>query len=249
MRRKPGKVTRHAPRPRPAHRGAPWRSLWGEVRVSRRDQVRRAGSFTPRVGHSSAWFRGRAARHVELRASGLRPRQSRRHGGPWDGERAHRAPRERAWRVPFGFSRRPDHSDPVSVSYERMFALPLMSGVCQPASSPLSWITGQPSSSRRHFGSERTLLADGAMESELRTQWVSGPFGFSTTCCEWCRESRAAANVRPCAGRPEVGRLLRRGQQLPIRARKRFKETLSEHYRPELGEPFRTVGLCSTGAA
>jgi alkylated DNA repair dioxygenase AlkB len=43
---------------------------------------------------------------------------------------------------------------------------------------------------------------------------------------------------------PRLAAFYDESQKLPDPALETIRETLSEHYWPELGEPFRTVGLC-----
>jgi len=94
------------------------------------------------------------------------------------------------------------------------------------------------------FGSERTLLADGAW-IELRRNWVSGSdrlFDHLLRVVPWRTERRRMYDR--VLDVPRLAAFYGESQQLPDPALETIKETLSEHYRPELGEPFRTVGLC-----
>jgi alkylated DNA repair dioxygenase AlkB len=93
-------------------------------------------------------------------------------------------------------------------------------------------------------GIERTHLARGAWVDVLRA-WVSGSddvFEQLVAGVPWQAERRAMYERVV-----DVPRLLSwygEGQLLPHPVLERARESLSRHYQRELGEPFRTAGLC-----
>ncbi|HTW99185.1 MAG TPA: alpha-ketoglutarate-dependent dioxygenase AlkB [Acidimicrobiales bacterium] len=91
---------------------------------------------------------------------------------------------------------------------------------------------------------ERTALASGAW-IDLRRGWFAGADELFVELAErvpWQAESR------PMYERVvDVPRLLcfyGEGDALPLVALDEARRALDEHYRAELGEPFRTVGMC-----
>jgi alkylated DNA repair dioxygenase AlkB len=91
---------------------------------------------------------------------------------------------------------------------------------------------------------ERTQLTRGAWVDVL-PGWISGSddlFEHLVTSVPWQAERRTMYERVV-----DVPRLLSwygEGQSLPHPLLERARETLSRHYLPELGEPFRTAGLC-----
>ena len=91
---------------------------------------------------------------------------------------------------------------------------------------------------------ERTVLGAGAW-LDLCRGWVGGAgalFDQLRSCVPW-RAERRVMYQRTVA----VPRLLcfyEEGDQLPHPSLAEAREALDRHYAPELGEPFRTAGLC-----
>ena len=90
----------------------------------------------------------------------------------------------------------------------------------------------------------RTALSDGAWV-DVRRGWVSGAdalFERLLSAVPWRAERRAMYERMV-----DVPRLLSfygEGMALPDPVLVQARDALSEHYRPELGEPFCTAGLC-----
>ena len=90
----------------------------------------------------------------------------------------------------------------------------------------------------------RTVLAHGAW-IDLRPGWISGAgalLGRLLTATPWRAEKRQMYDRMV-----DVPRLLcfyAEDQPLPDAALDQAREALSQHYQEELGEPFRTAGLC-----
>jgi alkylated DNA repair dioxygenase AlkB len=91
---------------------------------------------------------------------------------------------------------------------------------------------------------QRTVLTRGAWV-DLRRGWVSAPtvlFDRLATGVPWQAERREMYDREV-----DVPRLLAfysEGTELPSPLLTQARETLSRHYAAELGEPFRTAGLC-----
>jgi alkylated DNA repair dioxygenase AlkB len=93
-------------------------------------------------------------------------------------------------------------------------------------------------------GEDRTILADGAWV-ELRRNWVSGSdllFDHLADVVPWRAERRRMYDR--VLDVPRLVSFYDDGQELPDPALGTMRAALSEDYRPELGEPFVTVGLC-----
>nr|WP_083977537.1 alpha-ketoglutarate-dependent dioxygenase AlkB [Herbidospora sakaeratensis] len=90
----------------------------------------------------------------------------------------------------------------------------------------------------------RTLLSDGAW-IDVRPGWISGADALFTRLADtvpWRAERR-----RMYDNVVDVPRLLafyEEGEPLPDPLLDQAKAMLDDHYREELGEPFRTAGLC-----
>jgi alkylated DNA repair dioxygenase AlkB len=90
----------------------------------------------------------------------------------------------------------------------------------------------------------RTVLTQGAWV-DVRPGWVTGAdelFARLVRAVPWHAERRQMYDRVV-----DVPRLLKfygAGEPLPDPLLARAKEMLSDHYRPELGEPFTTAGLC-----
>jgi alkylated DNA repair dioxygenase AlkB len=90
----------------------------------------------------------------------------------------------------------------------------------------------------------RTTLSRGAWV-DLRRGWVSAPttlFDRLATDVPWQAERREMYDREV-----DVPRLLAfysEGAELPTALLTEARDALSRHYEPELGEPFRTAGLC-----
>ena len=93
-------------------------------------------------------------------------------------------------------------------------------------------------------GHQRTFLAEGAWV-ELRRNWVSGSDGLFDHLLEavpWRAERRRMYDR--VLDVPRLVSFYDENEQLPDPTLASMREALSEEYRPELGESFRTVGLC-----
>ena len=93
-------------------------------------------------------------------------------------------------------------------------------------------------------GDERTLLTQGAWV-ELRRNWVSGSdrlFDHLVEAVPWRAERRRM--YERVVDVPRLVSFYDEERPLPDPALETMRATLSEDYWPELGEPFRTVGLC-----
>jgi alkylated DNA repair dioxygenase AlkB len=93
-------------------------------------------------------------------------------------------------------------------------------------------------------GDERTLLAEGAWV-ELRRNWVSGSDGLFDHLLQevpWRAERRRMYDR--VLDVPRLVAFYDEEQLLPDPALETMRAALSDDYWPELGEPFRTVGLC-----
>ena len=93
-------------------------------------------------------------------------------------------------------------------------------------------------------GDERTLLTQGAWV-ELRRNWVSGSdrlFDHLVEAVPWRVERRRM--YERVVDVPRLVCFYGEGEALPDPALGDLREALSEHYGAELGEPFRTAGLC-----
>jgi alkylated DNA repair dioxygenase AlkB len=93
-------------------------------------------------------------------------------------------------------------------------------------------------------GVERTLLADGAWV-DLHPNWVEGSdqlFDALAAKVPWRAERRRMYDR--VVDVPRLVAFYDEGAALPDPALESIRESLSAHYEPELGEPFRTVGLC-----
>ena len=93
-------------------------------------------------------------------------------------------------------------------------------------------------------GDERTVLAEGAWV-ELRRNWVSGSdrlFDHLVEAVPWRVERRRM--YERVVDVPRLVSFYDEERPLPDPALETMRATLSEDYWPELGEPFRTVGLC-----
>jgi hypothetical protein len=92
----------------------------------------------------------------------------------------------------------------------------------------------------------RAHLARGAWV-DIRPGWLTGAdalFERVATAVPWRAERRMMYDR---GRRAAAGVLLRRGQALPDPVLTAARDALSEHYRPELGEPLCTAGCACTG--
>jgi alkylated DNA repair dioxygenase AlkB len=95
-----------------------------------------------------------------------------------------------------------------------------------------------------HPRTQRTPLAGGAW-IELRPNWVSGSdqlFDHLLKTVPWRAERRRMYDR--VLDVPRLVSFYDKEEQLPDPALETMKAALGEAYRPELGEPFATVGLC-----
>ncbi|HEX2176893.1 MAG TPA: alpha-ketoglutarate-dependent dioxygenase AlkB [Nocardioidaceae bacterium] len=105
-------------------------------------------------------------------------------------------------------------------------------------------VPGEPTLDRLADGLRRTMLSRGAWV-DLRPGWVSGAdslFERITADVPWTAERR-----RMYDRTVDVPRLLcfyGEDDELPDPLLTRARDALSQHYADELGEPFRTAGLC-----
>jgi alkylated DNA repair dioxygenase AlkB len=93
-------------------------------------------------------------------------------------------------------------------------------------------------------GHERTSLSEGAWV-ELRRNWVSGSDGLFDHLSEavpWRAERRRMYDR--VLDVPRLVSFYDENEPLPDPTLAAMRGALSEEYWPELGEPFRTVGLC-----
>ncbi|WP_054811481.1 alpha-ketoglutarate-dependent dioxygenase AlkB [Nocardia arizonensis] len=93
-------------------------------------------------------------------------------------------------------------------------------------------------------GAHRTALTEGAWVDVL-PGWVRGAdllFDRLATRVEWHAERRPMYDR--VVDVPRLLRFYREDEALPDAALDRARDMLSAHYRGELGEPFRTAGLC-----
>ncbi len=90
----------------------------------------------------------------------------------------------------------------------------------------------------------RTHLSDGAWV-DLRPGWVGGAdelFGILRDRVDWTAERRKMYDK--VLDVPRLLRFYTAREALPHPLLAEARATLSAHYRPELGEPFTTAGLC-----
>ncbi|HTZ29091.1 MAG TPA: alpha-ketoglutarate-dependent dioxygenase AlkB [Streptosporangiaceae bacterium] len=91
---------------------------------------------------------------------------------------------------------------------------------------------------------QRTTLADGAW-IDLRPSWIAGAdalFGRLAQTVPWRAERRHMYDR--VVDVPRLLSFYAEGEPLPDPMLDDAKRALDEHYAPELGEPFRTAGLC-----
>ena len=95
---------------------------------------------------------------------------------------------------------------------------------------------------------QRTELSDGAW-LDVRPGWVTGSDELFTRLAlggsagvEWRGERRVMWDNE--VNTPRLLRFYGEDEQLPDPVLTRAREELSRHYLPELGEPFRTAGMC-----
>ena len=91
---------------------------------------------------------------------------------------------------------------------------------------------------------QRTVLAHGAW-IDLRPGWVAGAdalFGRLAESVPWRAERRHMYDR--VVDVPRLLSFYAEGEPLPDPVLEEAKQALDDHYGPELGEPFRTAGLC-----
>ena len=91
---------------------------------------------------------------------------------------------------------------------------------------------------------ERRLLGRGAWV-DVQRDWLPAPddvFEALVTAVSWRSESREMYDR--VVDVPRLVRTFLAGEELPHPALTRARASLSEHYDPELGEPFVTAGCC-----
>jgi alkylated DNA repair dioxygenase AlkB len=91
---------------------------------------------------------------------------------------------------------------------------------------------------------ERQVLGDGAW-LDVRRGWLSGAdilFDRLQAAVPWRAERRVMYDRTVAV--PRLLAFYEEGDALPDRALIEAKRALDRHYGPELGEPFRTAGLC-----
>lgn len=93
-------------------------------------------------------------------------------------------------------------------------------------------------------GAERTALADGAWV-DLRRSWVEGAddlFVRLMGSVPWRAGQRTMYGRRVDV--PRLQSFYEEGSEVPDPVLAECRRVLDRHYHPELGEPFRTLGLC-----
>jgi alkylated DNA repair dioxygenase AlkB len=91
---------------------------------------------------------------------------------------------------------------------------------------------------------QRTVLARGAW-IDLRPGWIAGADALFERLAEavpWRAERRHMYDR--VVDVPRLLSFFAEGEPLPDPVLDEARQALDEHYRPELGEPFRTAGLC-----
>jgi alkylated DNA repair dioxygenase AlkB len=91
---------------------------------------------------------------------------------------------------------------------------------------------------------ERTVLTDGAWV-DVRRGWLGGAdalFDRLQGCVPWRAEWRVMYERTVAV--PRLLAFYDEGEQLPDRSLDDARQALDQHYAAELGEPFRTAGLC-----
>jgi alkylated DNA repair dioxygenase AlkB len=105
-------------------------------------------------------------------------------------------------------------------------------------------VGGEPAPGRLADALIRTRLAHGAWV-DLRRGWLAGAdvlFDRLLTAVPWRAERRTMYDR--VVDVPRMQCFYREGEPLPDPALEAARHALEEHYAPQLGEPFATVGLC-----
>ena len=105
-------------------------------------------------------------------------------------------------------------------------------------------VAGEPALGALAGAVRRVPLARGAWV-DLRPGWLEGSAAvFAATGRDGAVAGGETAHVRPGGGRAPAAVLLRRGRAAARPGADRRAGALNAHYGAELGEPFRTAGLC-----